>query len=428
MSLHTTPQGDRIQIALFGKRNAGKSSVINAVTGQQLAIVSEVKGTTTDPVSKAMELLPLGPCMFIDTPGLDDEGELGKKRVEKAMQVLNKTDIALVVIDINTITGEDLESKRGLPPKELEIIGLIEEKKIPYIIVLNQADRMEDVMAEEIRNQIVKKNGTVPVNVVSSKEGVGLEELKDTLIRQVPDADLKLHIVGVLIEEGDIILLVVPVDSAAPKGRLIMPQQQVIRDILDNHAISIVTQVPQLGKVLEEFSDKIKMVITDSQAFKEVSAIVPESMLLTSFSILFARHKGNLQKLAEGARAVECLKDGDKVLIAEGCTHRRQCDDIGTVKIPRWLKEHTGKDLAIETCSGMEFPADLSSYSLIIHCGGCTLHEKEMKHRIFRAGQQKVPIVNYGIFIAYVNGILERSVEIFPDIYGLLKGQEKTEY
>lgn len=428
MSLHTTPQGDRIQIALFGKRNAGKSSVINAVTGQQLAIVSEVKGTTTDPVSKAMELLPLGPCMFIDTPGLDDEGELGKKRVEKAMQVLNKTDIALVVIDINTITGEDLESKRGLPPKELEIIGLIEEKKIPYIIVLNQADRMEDVMAEEIRNQIVKKNGTVPANVVSSKEGVGLEELKDTLIRQVPDADLKLHIVGDLIEEGDIILLVVPVDSAAPKGRLIMPQQQVIRDILDNHAISIVTQVPQLGKVLEEFSDKIKMVITDSQAFKEVSAIVPESMLLTSFSILFARHKGNLQKLAEGARAVECLKDGDKVLIAEGCTHRRQCDDIGTVKIPRWLKEHTGKDLAIETCSGMEFPADLSSYSLIIHCGGCTLHEKEMKHRIFRAGQQKVPIVNYGIFIAYVNGILERSVEIFPDIYGLLKGQEKTEY
>lgn len=428
MSLHTTPQGDRIQIALFGKRNAGKSSVINAVTGQQLAIVSEVKGTTTDPVSKAMELLPLGPCMFIDTPGLDDEGELGKKRVEKAMQVLNKTDIALVVIDINTITGEDLESKRGLPPKELEIIGLIEEKKIPYIIVLNQADRMEDVMAEEIRNQIVKKNGTVPVNVVSSKEGVGLEELKDALIRQVPDADLKLHIVGDLIEEGDIILLVVPVDSAAPKGRLIMPQQQVIRDILDNHAISIVTQVPQLGKVLEEFSDKIKMVITDSQAFKEVSAIVPESMLLTSFSILFARHKGNLQKLAEGARAVECLKDGDKVLIAEGCTHRRQCDDIGTVKIPRWLKEHTGKDLAIETCSGMEFPADLSSYSLIIHCGGCTLHEKEMKHRIFRAGQQKVPIVNYGIFIAYVNGILERSVEIFPDIYGLLKGQEKTEY
>lgn len=416
MSLHTTLQGDRIQIALFGKRNAGKSSVINAVTGQQLAIVSEVKGTTTDPVSKAMELLPLGPCMFIDTPGIDDEGELGEKRVERAMQVLNRTDIALVVIDINTVEEEDLESVRGLPPKEMEIISLIEEKKIPYVIVLNQADRMEDTASEEIRNQIAMKNGTVPAVVVSSKTGDGLEELKDTLIRLAPDADAKLHIVGDLIEEGDIILLVVPVDSAAPKGRLIMPQQQVIRDILDNQAIAIVVQVPQLPKALEDFQDRIKMVITDSQVFKEVSAILPESMLLTSFSILFARHKGNLLKLVEGVRTVDCLKDGDRVLIAEGCTHRRQCDDIGTVKIPRWLKAYTGKDLVIETCSGMEFPADLSKYSLIIHCGGCTLHEKEMKHRIFRAGQQQVPIVNYGIFIAYVNGILERSVEVFPDI------------
>lgn len=416
MSLHTTLQGDRIQIALFGKRNAGKSSVINAVTGQQLAIVSEVKGTTTDPVSKAMELLPLGPCMFIDTPGLDDEGELGEKRVERAMQVLNRTDIALVVIDINTVEKEDLESVRGLPPKEMEIISLIEEKKIPYVIVLNQADRMEDTASEEIRNQIAMKNGTVPAVVVSSKTGDGLEELKDTLIRLAPDADAKLHIVGDLIEEGDIILLVVPVDSAAPKGRLIMPQQQVIRDILDNQAIAIVVQVPQLPKALEDFQDRIKMVITDSQVFKEVSAILPESMLLTSFSILFARHKGNLLKLVEGVRTVDRLKDGDRVLVAEGCTHRRQCEDIGTVKIPRWLKEHTGKDLVIETCSGMEFPADLSKYSLIIHCGGCTLHEKEMRHRIFRAGQQQVPIVNYGIFIAYVNGILERSVEVFPNI------------
>lgn len=416
MSLHTTLQGDRIQIALFGKRNAGKSSVINAVTGQQLAIVSEVKGTTTDPVSKAMELLPLGPCMFIDTPGIDDEGELGEKRVERAMQVLNRTDIALVVIDINTVEEEDLESVRGLPPKEMEIISLIEEKKIPYVIVLNQADRMEDTASEEIRNQIAMKNGTVPAVVVSSKTGDGLEELKDTLIRLAPDADAKLHIVGDLIEEGDIILLVVPVDSAAPKGRLIMPQQQVIRDILDNQAIAIVVQVPQLPKALEDFQDRIKMVITDSQVFKEVSAILPESMLLTSFSILFARHKGNLLKLVEGVRTVDRLKDGDRVLVAEGCTHRRQCDDIGTVKIPRWLKTYTGKDLVIETCSGMEFPADLSKYSLIIHCGGCTLHEKEMKHRIFRAGQQQVPIVNYGIFIAYVNGILERSVEVFPDI------------
>lgn len=421
MSLHMTPQGDRIQIALYGKRNAGKSSVINAITGQQLAIVSEVKGTTTDPVSKAMEILPLGPCMFIDTPGLDDEGELGKKRVEKAMQVLNKTDIALVVIDINTITAEDLETKRGLPAKELEIIGLIEEKKIPYIIVLNQSDRMGDLAAEELRNQLVRKNAAVPVNVVSSVEGKGIEELKDTLIHQVPDADLKLHIVGDLIQEGDMIVLVVPVDSAAPKGRLIMPQQQVIRDILDNNAVAIVTQVPQLAKTLRELAGRIKMVITDSQAFKEVSSIVPDSLLLTSFSILFARHKGDLKKLVEGVKAVDSLKNGDRVLIAEGCTHRRQCDDIGTVKIPRWLKEHTGKNLVIETCSGMEFPADLSSYQLVIHCGGCTLHEKEMKHRIFRADQQEVPIVNYGIFIAYVNGILERSVEVFPDIYHLIK-------
>lgn len=421
MSLHTTPQGDRTQIALFGKRNAGKSSVINAITGQQLAIVSEIKGTTTDPVSKAMELLPIGPCMFIDTPGLDDEGELGQKRVEKAMQVLNKTDIALIVIDITTITQNDMDSERGLPEKENEIIHLIEEKSIPYIIVLNQADRMEDHCAEDIRNRLVKKNGTVPVIVVSSTDGKGLEELKDSLIHQAPDTDLQLHIIGDLIEEGDIILLVVPVDSAAPKGRLIMPQQQVIRDILDNHAIAIITQVPQLAGILEKFSDRVKMVVTDSQAFREVSAIVPESMLLTSFSILFARHKGNLQKLAEGVRMVERLKDGDRILIAEGCTHRRQCNDIGTVKIPRWLKEHTGRELVLETCSGTEFPADLSPYSLIIHCGGCTLHEKEMKHRIFRAEEQQVPIVNYGIFIAYINGILERSVEVFPDIHKLLK-------
>lgn len=421
MSLQTTPKGDRLQIALYGKRNAGKSSIINAITGQPLAIVSEVKGTTTDPVSKAMEILPLGPCMFIDTPGLDDEGELGRKRVEKAMQVLNKTDIALVVIDISEIKESDLQTERGLPQKELEIIRLIEEKKLPYIIVLNQADKIGDVAAEEIRNKIVAKNAKIPVNVVSTVQKKGLEELKDALIAQVPDADLKLHIIGDLIEEGDTVVLVVPVDSAAPKGRLIMPQQQVIRDILDNHAMAVVTQVPQLAKTLENLSGKVKMVVTDSQAFGEVSKIVPHDLLLTSFSILFARHKGNLKTLTEGVKAVDSLQSGDRVLIAEGCTHRRQCDDIGTVKIPRWLKEYTGKELILETCSGIDFPADLSPYRLVIHCGGCTLHEKEMKHRIFRAGEQKVPIVNYGIFIAYVNGILARSVEVFPDIYALLQ-------
>ena len=420
MSLHMTPQGDRIQIALFGKRNAGKSSVINALTGQQIAIVSDVKGTTTDPVSKAMEILPLGPCMLIDTPGLDDEGELGRKRVEKAMQVLNKTDIALVVIDITTITDEDLASKKGLPKKEQEMISLIEEKKLPYSIVLNQSDRIGDVEAEEIRNEIVKKNAAVPVHAVSCVEERGLEELKDILAAQLPDTDQRLHIIDDLIEPGEMVVLVVPVDSAAPKGRLIMPQQQVIRDILDSQAVAVVTQVPQLAETLQSLSGRVKLVVTDSQAFKEVSAIVPEDVKLTSFSILFARHKGNLKKLAEGVRAVDNLKDGDKVLIAEGCTHRRQCNDIGTVKIPNWLKLHSGKQIEIRTCSGMDFPADLSEYAMVIHCGGCTLHEKEMKHRIFRADRQQVPIVNYGIFIAYVNGILARSVEVFPDIYEII--------
>lgn len=417
MGLQTTMQGDRLQIAIFGKRNAGKSSVLNAITGQSLAIVSETKGTTTDPVYKAMEVLPLGPCMFIDTPGLDDEGELGKKRVEKAVQVLNKTDIALVVIDITTVTEDHLSKKRGLPAKEEEIISLLEEKKLPYIIILNKSDCISDIDVEKFYQKISEKNAAVPINVVSTTEKKGLEELKETLVSLAPDHDLKLHIVGDFIKEKDTVVLVVPVDSAAPKGRLIMPQQQVIRDILDNHAIAVVTQVPQLEQTLDNLKGKVKLVVTDSQAFKEVNAIVPEQILLTSFSILFARHKGNLKKLVQGVKAVDSLQDGDKVLIAEGCTHHRQCEDIGTVKIPRWLRNHTGKELVLETCSGTDFPADLSAYSLIIHCGGCTLHEKEMKHRIFRAGEQNVPIVNYGIFIAYVNGILVRSVEVFPDIY-----------
>lgn len=421
MSLTETPQGDRLQIALFGRRNAGKSSVINALTGQQLAIVSEVKGTTTDPVYKAMEILPLGPCMLIDTPGLDDEGELGVKRVEKAMQVLNRTDIALVVVDITQLTQEVLETKRGLGEKEMELVSVLEEKKLPYIIVLNQADRLEDAEAEQIRSQLSVKNGAVPVNVISAVEGTGLEELKDVLISQMPDTDMQLHILGDLVEENDIVVLVVPVDSAAPKGRLIMPQQQTIRDLLDNHGIAVVTQVPALAMTLDKLQGQIKMVVTDSQAFGEVSRIVPEEIPLTSFSILFARHKGDLSRLVEGVTAVDRLQDGDKVLIAEGCTHHRQCDDIGTVKIPRWLREYTGKKLEIETCSGMQFPADLSSYALIIHCGGCTLHEREMKHRIYRAGQQQIPIVNYGIFIAYVKGILKRSVELFPAVYTMLK-------
>ena len=420
MSLTATPNGDRVQIAIFGRRNAGKSSVINAATGQQLAIVSDVKGTTTDPVYKAMEILPIGPCMFIDTPGLDDEGALGRMRVEKAIEVLNRTDIAMLVLDVSRLTKQELESGRGMGAEEEQILAMIEEKKLPYVIVLNQADKLSGEELTHRRQCIMAKNGTVPVCAVSTVQNMGLDALKDALVMLAPDTDLKLHILGDLVEKDDVVLLVVPVDSAAPKGRLIMPQQQVIRDLLDNQAVSVVTQVPSLAMTLDLLKGRVRMVITDSQAFGEVSRIVPQDIPLTSFSILFARHKGNLQALVEGVTAVDRLKDGDRVLIAEGCTHRRQCDDIGTVKIPRWLAEYTGKSLTIETCSGTGFPTDLSGYALIIHCGGCTLHEKEMKHRIFRAQQCQVPIVNYGIFIAYVKGILKRSVELFPAVVKLL--------
>ncbi len=418
--MQTVPQGDRLHIAVFGRRNAGKSSVINAITGQNLAIVSDVKGTTTDPVSKAMEILPLGPCMLIDTPGLDDEGELGARRVEKALQVMNRTDLALIVMDISQITQRDLDSKRGIGALEREILVRIEEKKIPYLLVLNQSDRIPDIQAEEIRAQILRKNPNIPVHVISTVRKTGLEELKDALIAQAPDTDSELHIISDLMTTGDMVVLVVPVDSAAPKGRLIMPQQQTIRDILDHQGIAVVTQVTELASVLERLPGQVRMVVTDSQAFREVNAMVPEEIPLTSFSILFARHKGNLRKLVSDVTAVDRLQDHDRILIAEGCTHRRQCEDIGTVKIPRWLREHSGRDLQIETCSGMDFPADLSAYAMVIHCGGCTLHEKEMKHRIYRAEEQGVPIVNYGIFIAYVSGILKRSVELFPSVYDLL--------
>lgn len=417
MSLQTTPKGDRLQIVLYGKRNAGKSSVLNGITGQNLAIVSDIKGTTTDPVSKAMEILPLGPCMFTDTPGLDDEGELGQKRIEKALLAMNKADIALIVVDINQITEEDLSREQMLPETESEIIKKIEAHKIPYIVVLNQIDKMPREQVNRICKQMQSKKTNISVVPVSATERIGMDALKDALISQVPKSDLKLHILSDLIEPQEMVVLVVPIDSAAPKGRLIMPQQQVIRDILDHHGAAVVTQVPELSGVLEALKGKVKLVVTDSQAFKEVSEIVPKEIKLTSFSILFARHKGNLDDLVDGVRAVDTLQDGDKVLIAEGCTHRRQCEDIGTVKIPNWLKQKSGKDLVIETCSGTEFPENLSKYALVIHCGGCTLHEKEMKYRIACAKEQGVPIVNYGIFIAYVNGILQRSVEVFPAIH-----------
>lgn len=420
MELQGVQQGDRLHIAVFGRRNAGKSSVINSITGQDLAIVSDQKGTTTDPVFKAMEILPLGPCMLIDTPGLDDEGKLGAKRIEKARQVMNRTDLALVVIDLSRMVSEKWDNERGLGMEEQKILTWIEEKKIPYLIVLNQADRISDLKAEEIRNKIAVKNPGIPVCVISAVRKTGLDELKDTLAAQAPDTDQELHIISDLVTPGDLVILVMPIDSAAPKGRLIMPQQQTIRDLLDHHAVTVAVQVEELKETLERMSGRIRMVITDSQVFGKVDALVPKDIPLTSFSILFARHKGNLRKLVSGVTAVDRLQDHDRILIAEGCTHRRQCEDIGTVKIPQWLQEYSGRELQIETCSGMDFPADLSAYAMVIHCGGCTLQEREMKHRIYRAGEQGIPIVNYGIFIAYIHGILKRSVEMFPSIHDLL--------
>ncbi|MEE0031387.1 MAG: [FeFe] hydrogenase H-cluster maturation GTPase HydF [Lachnospiraceae bacterium] len=414
MGLQTTMYGDRLQIVLLGKTNAGKSSLINEITGQPLAIVSDTKGTTTDPVSKAMEILPVGPCLLTDTPGLDDEGELGRKRVEKTKEVLRRADVAVLVVNIAQLAEEE-EFSGQLPRLEQDMLTWLEERKVPAIIVLHQADQLPVQEAEQIRHQTQGKYPGHAVVLTSVVKKQGIEELKDQLVAAAPQKDDELHIVSDLVRTGDMVVLVVPIDSAAPKGRLIMPQQQTIRDLLDHHAIPIVTQVEELAGVLSALADKVKLVITDSQAFKEVNQIVPADIPLTSFSILFARHKGNLQQLMEGVRMVEQLRDGDKVLIAEGCTHRRQCDDIGTVKIPNWLRTHTGCKLDIETCSGSSFPADLSPYAMVIHCGGCTLHEKEMKHRIFMAKEQKVPIVNYGIFIAYINGIVQRSTELFRD-------------
>lgn len=398
MSLNETPRGDRIHIALFGKRNAGKSSMINALTGQELAIVSEIKGTTTDPVYKAMELLPLGPVVMIDTPGLDDEGDLGEKRVQKATEVLNKADIALVVIDASV----------GLTEFEKHMISLIEEKSIPYLKVYNKID-LSGREWEEDRSQFV-----------SAATGKGIWELKEAIGKLAPVEDEPQRIVGDLIKPLDFVVLVVPVDKAAPKGRLILPQQQTIRDLLEAGAVSIVVKDTELAQTLEKLGQKPALVITDSQAFAKVSEIVPEDVLLTSFSILFARYKGDLEEEIRGVSALKHLKDGDKILIAEGCTHHRQCNDIGTVKIPKWLTEYTGKKFRIDTSSGGTFPEDLASYDLVIHCGGCTLNRREMKSRIARVCDAGVPIVNYGIFIAAVTGILKRSLEPFEGMDQIL--------
>lgn len=398
MGLNDTPKSDRIHIGIFGKRNAGKSSIINAITSQNLAVVSKVKGTTTDPVQKAMELLPLGPVMIIDTPGIDDEGELGKMRVEKSYQVLNKTDIALLVVDGNV----------GLTQCDKDLIEEIKKRKLPYLIILNKSD--EVCNRYDIENSIW----------VSAETKENIWELKERIAKLVPNENMTLKIIGDLLDPEDIVVLVVPIDSAAPKGRLILPQQQTIRDVLEAGAISVVTRDTELPQTLKALGKKPKIVVTDSQAFGKVKNDVPEDILLTSFSILFARYKGDLAEQIKAVKAIDSLKDGDYVLISEGCSHHRQCDDIGTVKIPRWLKEHSGKKINYEFSSGTEFPRDLSKYKAVIHCGGCTLNEKEMKHRIAVAKEQNVPITNYGIFIAYTQGILKRSLQAFPKIAKIL--------
>lgn len=395
MGLNSIPSAERVHIGFFGRRNAGKSSVVNAVTGQELAVVSEVKGTTTDPVQKAMELLPMGPVVIIDTPGIDDEGSLGEQRVRKTKQILNKTDVAVLVVD-KTV---------GMTLAEEELVGIFREKEIPYVIVYNK----QDLSTERIPNEEYDIE-------VSAKTGFQIKELKEKIARLVMTEEPKLKIVGDIIKPFDFVVLVVPIDKAAPKGRLILPQQQTIRDILESDATAIVVKECELSQTLEQLGKKPALVITDSQVFAKVSADTPKDIPLTSFSILFARYKGDLQAVVQGAAAIETLQDGDKVLISEGCTHHRQCDDIGSVKLPRWLKNYTGKELQIELSSGIEFPEDLSSYKLVIHCGGCMLNEREMKYRLKCAGDQKVPMTNYGIAIAYMQGILRRSVEMFPHI------------
>lgn len=413
MGMNQTPMSERVHIGFFGKRNAGKSSVMNAVTGQDIAVVSDVMGTTTDPVYKSMELLPLGPVVMMDTPGIDDEGELGALRVRKSYQVLNKTDVAVLVID----------GTAGISPEDEALLGRIRRKKIPYLVVMNKIDLTAEEKGRQIREELgLSESGFVPV---SASDGSGIRELKEKIAAAARAEEPEKYIVRDLVSPSDFVILVVPIDKAAPKGRLILPQQQTIRDLLDGNAVSVVVKETELGQTLGQLGKKPALVITDSQAFGQVSRDVPEDILLTSFSILFARYKGNLESAVKGVTALDRLEDGDTILISEGCTHHRQCDDIGTVKIPKWIREYTGKEIRIETTSGTEFPDELGKYRLIVHCGGCMLNEREMKYRLSCAQDQGVPMTNYGILIAYVKGILKRSVEVFPEIESLLDAAGK---
>ncbi len=394
MSLNDTPSGERVHIGFFGRRNAGKSSLVNAVTGQETAVVSDVRGTTTDPVYKAMELLPLGPVEIIDTPGYDDEGELGELRVKRTRRILAKTDIAVLVADIS----------RGMGECEEELVRLFKERDIPYITAFNKCDG--DMETPEGENIIG----------VSAKENRNIFRLKEMIAAAVKGGGSDRRIIGDMIEPGDVAVLVTPIDEAAPKGRMILPQVQTLRDILDGDGIAVFTRETELEKTLNGLASPPKMVVTDSQAFGMVSRIVPESVPLTSFSILMARYKGFLETAVKGAAAIRSLKEGDRIIISEGCTHHRQCGDIGSVKLPRLLKKYTGKNFDIRLTSGRDFPEELSGVSLVIHCGGCMLSEKEMQYRRRTAEMQNVPFTNYGIALALFNGILKRSLGIFPQL------------
>ena len=401
MNLNETPSGERTHIGFFGARNAGKSSLVNAVTGQELAVVSDVKGTTTDPVRKAMELLPLGPVVIIDTPGFDDEGALGLERVKKTREILRTCDIAVLVVDASA----------GMTPTDRELLDLIQERDIPFLTVWNKTDLAAAQPVPE---------GTA---AASSLTGDGISELKERLARLKPEREER-PLAGDLVSPGELCVLICPIDESAPKGRLILPQQQVIRDLMDHGAIPVVCRDTELEALLKTPGLDPALVITDSQAFRTVSAIVPDALPLTSFSILMARYKGFLDTAVKGISAAGTLQDGDRILLAEGCTHHRQCNDIGTVKIPRWLRQYTGKELQIDTCSGREFPEDLTPYRLVIHCGGCMLTENAVLARMNQAIRQGIPFTNYGIAIAFMTGALERSLRLFPSLHSLLTGGE----
>jgi [FeFe] hydrogenase H-cluster maturation GTPase HydF len=409
VSMNDPPRSIRLHIAILGRRNAGKSSIINAITKQDISVVSPVKGTTTDPVYKSMELLPLGPVVLIDTAGMDDEGELGELRTKKTLEVLNKTDVALIIID----------AACGVTLFDQQIVEIVRDKAIPTLVILNKIDlltSMKSSHTEDLTTLVKKVEEELGFKVipVSAVEQLGISELKKALIAAVPNEDDKFRIVGDLISPGDLVVLVVPIDKAAPKGRLILPQQQTIRDILESDASAIVTKEYELKETLESMSKKPRLVITDSQVFLKVAADTPKDIPLTSFSILFARNKGDLEEMVRGARAIDRLQDGDRVLIAESCTHHQQPDDIGKVKIPRWIRQATGKQIQFDFANGMKFPENVKDYSLIVHCGGCMITRRQMLWRVEQAVEAGVPIVNYGIAIAYVQGILERAISPFP--------------